>query len=174
MLRKNGLVVGLVLVLVLAVPADAHRADLIRAGKRVGPIKLYETTLRDARRWFGEPDERTVDERGCVKRVVRLLWRGELKVFAGRYKGETHPIAEVHVLDRSIISFEHGGLTIHTRRGIQVDEHQAKVRRAYPDARHETHRGHTHYIVEDPYDRVLVKVVDREVVALEARPFEWC
>jgi hypothetical protein len=36
------------------------------------------------------------------------------------------------------------------------------------------HKGHTHYIVEDEYDRVLVKVVDREVVVLEARPFEWC
>ena len=157
----------------LATPATAHRDDLIAAGKRVGPIKLYESTLQDARRWFGDPDTRTVDERGCV-RAVRLHWRGELKVFAGRYEGDTAEIAEVHVLDRSITSTEHGELEIHTRRDIRVGDPERMVRSAYPRARHETHRGHTHYIVDDDYDKILIKVVDDVVVALEAHPFEWC
>lgn len=143
------------------------------AGKRVGPIKLYETRLEEVKRWFGEPTSRTVDERGCVK-AVRLWWRGELKVFAGRYQGRTGEVAEVHVLDRTVRSSVHGDLTIHTRRDIRVGDSEGKVKRAYPRARHETHKGHTHYIVDDDYDKVLIKVVDAVVVALEAHPFEWC
>ena len=167
---RRALVLALTLLFVAA-PATAHDADLMRAGKRVGPIKLYETHPREARRWFGEPTSRTVDERGCVK-AVRLWWRGELKVFAGRGKSGT--IAEVHVLDRTISSTQHGDLTIHTRRGIRVGDSERDVRRAYPKADSDTHRGHTHYFVENEYDRLFVKVVDHEVVALEARPFEWC
>lgn len=165
--------VAIVTVALLAAPAFAHKRDLIRAGKRVGPIKLYETTVREVKRWFGEPTSRKVDERGCVRNVVQLRWRG-LKVFAGRYNDGRAPIAEAHVSAPTITSLRHGELAIHTRRYIRVGDSEAKVRRKYPGARHETHRGHTHYIVEDEYDRLLVRVEDRAVVKLEARPFEWC
>ena len=151
----------------------AHRADLIRAGKRVGPIKIYETTLRETKRWFGEPTSRKVVERACVRNVVVLRWGRDLKVYAGRYEGKTAPIAEVHVWD-TLHSSVHGDLTIHSRRYIRVGDSEKKVKRKYPGVRAETHEGHTHYMLEEPYDKVMAKVVDGTVVALEARPFEWC
>ena len=167
------ILVAIVTVAILAVPAFAHKVDLIRAGKRAGPIKLYETTIREAKRWFGEPTDRKVERRGCVRRVLRLRWPG-LKVYAGRYQNGWVPIAEVHVSAPTVTSSRHGGLAIHTRRYVRVGDTEAKVRRKYPGARHETHKGHTHYMVEDEYDRLLVRVEDRVVVKLEARPFEWC
>lgn len=167
------IVIVLVATCVVAAPASAHKRDLMRAGKRVGPIKLYETTLREAKRWFGEPTSRRVERRGCVRNVVRLRWPG-LKVYAGKYRGETAPIAEVHVSSPTITSARHGELAIHTRRYVRVGDSEAKVRRKYPGVKGETHRGHTHYIVEDDYDRVMVRVEERTVVKLEARPFEWC
>ena len=59
-------------------------------------------------------------------------------------------------------------------RGVRVGDSERDVKRAYPNARSDTHRGHTHYFIEDDYDRIFVKVVDGVVVALEAHPFEWC
>ena len=166
-------VVSVLVCLLIASPATAHKRDLMRAGKRVGPIKIYETTVREAKRWFGEPTSREVEERGCVRNVVQLRWPG-LKVFAGRYDNGRAPIAEVHVSAPTITSSQHGALAIHTRRYIRVGDSERKVRRKYPGARHETHKGHTHYMVEDDYDRVMVRVEERRVVKLEARPFEWC
>ena len=103
--------VAIVTVALLASPAFGHKRDLIRAGKRLGPIKLYETTVREVKRWFGEPTSRKVDERGCVRNVVQLRWPG-LKVFAGRYNDGRAPVAEAHVSAPVITSLHHGELAI--------------------------------------------------------------
>ena len=166
--------VSVLVILFLAAPATAHKRDLIRAGKRVGPIKLYETTVKEAKRWFGDPTRRRIVGRGCVQNVLELRWDGSLKVWAGRYENGRAPIAEAHVFAPTLTSTQHGALAIHTRRYIRVGDSERKVRRKYPNARAETHLGHTHYIVEDEYDRLYVRVEDGVAVKLEARPFEWC
>jgi hypothetical protein len=156
-----------------AAPAQAHPEDLIRAGERVGPIRLYETTVREAKEWFGEPDAKRVIRRGCV-RAVRLRWTGTFKMFAQRYRGRNEPIAEVHVLARTVTSTTFGTLKFHTLRDLRIGDSEKKLMREYPGARGETHAGHTHYVIEDRESRVLAKVVDGSVVALEAHPYEWC
>lgn len=158
----------------MGTPAQGHRSDLIAAGRRAGPIVLGETTVRQARRWFGEPTQRKVVEVGCI-RAVRLRWARRLQVFAPRYRGETEAIAEARVKRRTIDAGPKGEITVHTRRGLRVGDTEGKLRRLYPGARPETHRGHTHYSLASGFDgRLLAKVVRGRVTAMLTGPYEFC
>ena len=155
-----------------AAPTSAHWEDAIAAGRKAGPIKLGETTVRQAKRWFGEPNDQRVVEIGCTK-AVKVKWGEDLIVFAGRSEGKIYPIAEARVGTRVLRSDKLGDFRIHTRRGLRVGDSENRVRNLYPKADGQTHKGHTHYLLGDGA-QLLARVEAGEVVMLETRPYEWC
>jgi hypothetical protein len=75
-----------------------------------------------------------------------------------------------------ITSAEHGDLRVHTRRGLRIGDDENRLRELYPRSTGETHAGHTHYRLRtgDFGVYLMAKVVDGEVVQLEAWPYEFC
>ena len=153
-------------------PSIAHWEDAIIAGRKAGPIRLGETTIRQAKRWFGEPTDQRVVRIGCVK-AVKVKWGEDLIVFAGRDRDRIYPIAEARVGTPVLRSEKLGDFRIHTRRGLRVGDSEERVRELYPKADSQTHKGHTHYIIGEGAE-LLVRVDNGEVVMLETRPYEWC
>jgi hypothetical protein len=153
-------------------PAQAHPIDLMKPN-RAGPIIRGETTIAELRAWFGRPTGRTIERVGCV-RVIRARWGSELTVYASR--GEVRIAEAIFVRARRIGSAEHGDLRMHTSRGLRVGDSEDRLRELYPRAKGETHAGHTHYRLGtgDFGAYLMAKVVDREVVQLEAWPYEFC
>lgn len=170
--KKMLLVLSVALVSMAATPAVAHRADLITAKGKVGPIQNGETTISDMRDLFGDPSERKVVRVGC-SRVIKLRWGNELQTYTYRGDDSRH-IIDVKVLARRV----HAGdavYRIHTYKGLRVGDSEAKVKELYPDsAAGEPHNGHTHYLLGDRGTKLLAKVVDGFVVQLEAAPYEYC
>lgn len=157
--------------LAVAGVAEAHPRDAMRPIK-AGPIVRGQTTMADLRSWFGAPTRRTVVRVGC-ERVIRARWGRKLTVYVPT---ADRRVQAIFVKARRIRSSEHGPLAMHSRKGLRVGDPQRKLRRLYPRARPETHRGHTHYrLATGRYGAYLMaKVVDRRVVQLEAWPYEFC
>lgn len=172
MIEKTAVVIAAGLVLAAIAPAAAHRKDLVTPA-RAGPIRRGETTMNQMRRWFGAPDARVVRRVGCV-RVVKASWDQGLRVYASR--GDERIVEAVFVQSASVTSSRHGELAMHTRKGLSVGDRKRKLERLYPNAEPMTHAGHSHYRLRTAPSGsyLLAKVVGREVVQLEAWPFEFC
>lgn len=153
-------------------PAQAHRLDLMTPG-RAGPIVRGETTMRDLREWFGSPTQQQRLRVGC-ERVISAGWDGELRVYAALERPRT--VRAIFIRARNITSAEHGELTMHTRQRLRVGNSEARLRRLYPRSVPETHGGHTHYRLrtDDSGSYLMAKVVEGNVVQLEAWPYEFC
>lgn len=172
MFKKIGIAAASTLLAVcLVLPALGHDADLL-GERRAGPILLGETTLRQAKNWFGEPTSRKIVKIGCV-RAVKMRWGHRLTVLAEKYEGKTYPIAEARAQKRTITSSKHGDLTMHTKKGLMVGDPESKVNELYPSKEGHTHKGHTHYLLEQGR-MLMVKVVDEEVVEIVVGPYEFC
>jgi hypothetical protein len=158
--------------LVLAGGADAHRADMMTAN-RAGPIRRDQTTMSQLRTWFGAPTVQKIERVGCV-RAVRARWGDDLKVIA--WRGKPRRVAAIFVRRHTITSSEHGDLTFHTRRGLEVGDPHRKLRRLYPQAEGITHSGHTHYRLYTARTGgyLMAKVKNDKVIQFEAWPYEFC
>lgn len=67
--------------------------------------------------------------------------------------------------------------TFHTRKGLRVGDLERRLRRLHPRyLDNYAHKGHIHYLLaeSDRGTRLIAKVVDNEVVQLEAAPYEFC
>ena len=171
MIRKVLLTV-VVLVLGASSPAGAHSDDLITAAGKVGPIQNGDTTIRDMRNMFGDPTHRSVVRVGC-SRVIKLRWGNDLQTFTYR-ADENRKIIDVKVLARRVRAHD-AVYRFHTYKGLRVGDSEAKVRELYPGSEGgEPHNGHTHYLLGDRGTKLLAKVVDGQVVQLEAAPYEYC
>ena len=148
-------------------PVGAHEKDVMTA-KRVGPIQMNETTVREMKDMFGEPRSRKVVRVGCSK-VVRLRWNG---IQTMSYRSQD-VVVDVRVRSERVRS-KNGYYEFHTKRGLRVGNSEAWLRNKYPHRKGRTHAGHTHYILSDKGTRLLAKVVDETVVELEAAPYEFC
>jgi hypothetical protein len=153
----------------VAAPAIANDPELITA-RRAGPMKLSTSTFDDAKGFFGDPTSTSTKMVGCSK-VTDARWRGRLKMYF--YQDDRESVADIRVRDRTIRSGEMR-LTIHTRRGLKVDDSEARLQELYPHKKGITHHGHTHYILRDRESKLLAKVVDGVVVELEVAPYEFC
>jgi hypothetical protein len=158
---------------VLGGVAGAHRADLVAATGRAGPIRRDVTTMSEMRSWFGAPTSRKRVRVGCV-RVVRARWGKKLTVYATIDTPRT--VAAIFVRKPSVTSDVHGDLNFHTRRGLSVGDRERKLRRLYPGANPITHSGHTHYRLGTARSGgyLMGKVVRNRVVQLEVWPYEFC
>lgn len=155
-----------------AAPAQGHLIDLMTPN-RAGPIVRGATTMGDLRGWFGRPTDRKVIRVGCV-RVISAGWGSKLRVYASR--GEIRTAEAIFVRARRITSTDQGDLRVHTGRGLRVGDGEDRLRRLYPRSKPQTHAGHTHYrLGTNRYGAYLMaKVVDGDIVQLEAWPYEFC
>ena len=128
-----------------AVPATAHPSDVIRAGRRAGPLHLGETTRSEARAMFGAPDRRKLVSFGCVE-AKKLIWRNQL--VGTFWRGEDHPVLQVKIDARRVRTVAGEPVRIHTRKGLRVWDPLEKLRRLYPDATFHPHKGrHRHWLL---------------------------
>jgi hypothetical protein len=155
--------------------ASTRKLEHIRAGTRVGPIVLTETTLRRAQSWFGDPTGRRRMGLGCI-RAIRVRWGDRLEVFFST-RGRKRAI-EGTVGKRVITSRKHGSLEVHTRKGLKVGDSNSRLRRLYPRKRPFEHgRHYDWFLASGPADGRLVAITKRKrgpVVALFAGPYENC
>ena len=159
--------------LLVAAPASGHRADLLTAAGRVGPIERGETRYRDVKQWFGEPSSYKVVRVGCV-RLPRVRWGTRLEMIIGR-RSAGRTVQQVIVKKPVIQSREHGPLTFHTRKGLEVGDSEKRLRRLYPNAQGQTHSGHTHYSLNSGlHGRMLARVENGRVVNILVGPYEFC
>lgn len=169
-MRAGAVGIGAVLLVagLLGTPVAAHDRDLMTVGGRVGPIKTGETTVAEMRDMFGDVKSRAVIRVGCSK-VVRLRW-GKIQTF--NYRGENE-IVDVKIRAEKVPSRD-GVYRFHTRRGLRVDDSEARLRELYPGADGIEHGNHTHYILGQRGTKLMAKVIDGTVVELEAAPYEFC
>lgn len=153
--------------------AQAHNGKDVTTAK-AGPIVRGETTMRDMRDWFGDPDVRKTVRVGCV-RVIKARWNEGVKVFASRGEGP-NIVAAAFISRRTVASAEHGDLKLHTRKRLRVGDRERRLKRLYPNSKGITHAGHTRYRLRTGKHGgyVLGKVVDHKVVRLEVWPYEFC
>ena len=155
--------------------ASKRRVEHIRAGTRVGPIVLGETSLRRAQSWFGAPSGRRRMGLGCIE-AIRVRWGDGLEVFFST-RGRKRAI-EGTIRKRAISSREHGRLEVHTRKGLRVGDSNRRLRRLYPGKRPVEHgRHYDWFLAAGPTDGRLVAITKRKrgkVVALFAGPYENC
>jgi hypothetical protein len=167
-----GLVAGLV---ASAPPAAAHRADLVKAATRVGPIRFGVTTLRETRAHFGDPTSRKRVRLGCI-RAVRVRWGNKLQVMFTTDR--PHVAIEGTVRKRTIRSQERGPLTFHTGKGLRVGDRGARLRRLYPNVSPVRHGRHwDHFLVPSARFGRLVAITKTrrgKVAALFSGPYENC
>ena len=176
MLKRSfvGVVIGAVVV--TALPASAHRRDLMTPSGRVGAIiQTGETTNADMKEMFGRPTGKKIVRVGC-SRVVRLRWRGEIQTYA--YRGDPDRIVVDVKVNTSEVTARRLGDTyaFHTRKGLRVGDTEERLQELYPRRNGITHNGHTHYILGEHNGgpKLLGKVKDGVVVQLEAAPYEFC
>jgi hypothetical protein len=155
------------------VPASARLVEEIRAGRRIGPIRLGETTLSEARAWFGEPAARRRMQLGCI-RAIRARWGRRLVVF---FALGDRTAVQGTVRKRTITSDRHGELSIRTRRGLGIGDSNRKLRRLYPNARRVKHRRHwDHFLTREGRPRLvaITRTKRGRVAALFSGPYETC
>jgi hypothetical protein len=161
------------LVVLGAAPASARLVEEIRAGRRIGPIRLGATTLSDTRAWFGEPTARRRVQLGCI-RAIRARWGRRLVVF---YTVGDRTAVQGTVRKRTITSDRHGDLSIHTRRGLGIGDRNRKLHRLYPNARRVRHRRHwDHFLTREGRPRLvaITRTKRGRVAALFSGPYETC
>lgn len=158
--------------LVVGGTAGAHNGEDVTPNK-AGPIRRGETTMAQMRDWFGEPTATKVVRVGCI-RVNRVRWGQRLMVYAVR-DARRH-VSAIFVQRHTITSAEHGDLTVHTVKGLEVGDRERRLRNLYPNSEPITHSGHTHYRLDTNRfgEYVMAKVVDNRVVRLEVWPYEFC
>ena len=166
-------VLTVVAMVTLSVPAQAHRADVVVNGTRVGPIKLGETNLRQVKRWFGEPTSYKVVRVGCIH-LPRVRWGRRLTMIIGRPSvGRTDVEAEVR--NPVIESSKHGPISVHTRKGLAIGDTEVELLTLYPNAEGEFHDGHTHYLLKFTQEGKLIADVEGGIVlSLLTGPYEFC
>lgn len=172
-LRRTGEVAAgfAILLLIGSVPASAHREDWMKPA-RAGPIHQGETTMPEMKAWFGDPTSKKIIRVACV-RVRRVKWGDDIKVYVNRDLNTTDAI---FIRSRTITSAEHGDLTMHTRKGLRIEDSERKLVRLYPNAEPITHAGHTHYRLKTGRwaSYLMAKVVDGVVIQFESWPYEFC
>jgi hypothetical protein len=167
--------VGAALVILVAGPSNAHKADLFTAN-RVGPIKIGKTTLKQTKAWFGDPSKRRKVTVGCDVELTRVKWGNRLKIYFGR-SGKKRVVSEVWVRDRTITFDGIGDLTMHTRKGLKVGDKVKRLKNLYPKAKRYKFKGRAWYELRPAgpvKGRVRAYVKDGGVVALTNPPWEYC
>jgi hypothetical protein len=166
--------VGALLVFVLAGanPVAGHPRDLM-SPNRAGPIIRNQTTMTELRSWFGAPDDRRGVRIGC-SRLTQARWNPDVTAYLSR--GAPGIVVATFIRSERVESDEHGGLRIHTARGLRVGDREGKLRRLYPNAEGDTHAGHTHYRLRTSRNGgyLMAKVIGNRVVRFENWPFEFC
>jgi hypothetical protein len=159
----------------MAPSASAAPMDQIRANKRIGPIRFGDTTMREAKSWFGAPTSRRRMRLGCI-RAIRVRWGRKLEVFFTTTK--PHAAIEGTVRRRTTRSRVHGRLTIHTRKGLRVGDRNRRIRKLHPNARPLRHGNHWDYFLVPAtrYGRLVAITHTKRgrVAALFAGPYENC
>ena len=136
MRRHIAVLTAVVLILPVGAAAFAHKADLIGRG-RVADLRYGRATFDDAVDLFGSPtNRRRVD--GCVRTLI-ARWSG-IKLWFDRSE-PSRVVINGFVLDRNVPTADGGSMTIHTRRGLRVEDTVKKLKRLYPDARGSRARG---------------------------------
>ncbi len=103
------------IIVLLAGSASAHPVDVVKPGRRLGPIKFGSTTLAQTKEWFGSPTQRKRVKLCGSYPYTRVKWGRKLRVFF--YKGDDGQIASLGSIHRRRIkSRQHGKLGFHTKR----------------------------------------------------------
>lgn len=173
--KTSFLIIVLLMVTLMAGSAAAHKVDVVKAGKRLGPIHLFETTLDEAKSWFGSPTGRRTVQLGCIQ-AIRVKWGRKLMVFFD--KSKDHVAIQGEIRRRHLRSAKHGVLRPHTVKGLRVKDSHRKLRRLYPNADAFRHGGHYDYFLRSsPHRGKLVAITEYKrghVRRLFAGPYETC
>lgn len=173
--RKSLVGMSVALVVLTAAPAVARPADLVKAGSRLGPIRLSETTLDDARSWFGAPSVRRRVRLACI-RAIEVKWGKRLLVYF-EAAGD-HDAVQGEIRRRRLRSRNHGLLKLRTVKGLRVEDGHRRLRRLYPRANGERHGNHFDYLLRSSPGGgrlvALTKYRKGRVKGLFAGPYETC
>ncbi len=173
---RHAVVVALVVTTLLTSPAPAHKLDTAVGGKRLGPVRFNQTTLRKAKAWFTAPSQRKTVQLGCIK-AVKVTWRArELVVYFT--KSKPHLAIEGSISKRAIKSRRHGTLRMHTRLGLNIGDGNRRLRRLYPGKSPSRHANHYDWFLAASPNGGRLVVLTRTrrgpVAALFAGPYETC
>jgi hypothetical protein len=177
-LTKVAIVVVIVALVALALTSEdpevlaAHKTDLINR-KKAGPVKIAETTLKDAKKIFGKPDTNKIVRRGCIK-VRRARWGNALTIYFG--KGPKGVATEVRVRKKEVGTKTEGRLRIHTKKGLKVGNPTGKVKDLYPRAQSYKVKGKKVWeLKRNTLKGRLQAVTDNGAVdTLANAPYEYC
>lgn len=139
--------------------------------RKAGPIVRGETTFRDVKSWFGDPDRKNRHDYQCI-RVIDAVWKGELKVLFDTFD---KTMVVTIVRDRNILSQKHGQIEFQTRKGLRVGDRARRLHDLYPNAERHEHSGFNHHILRRRGDgRLEATTEDRRVTELRTFPYEAC
>lgn len=172
-LRSFGALVLAATIAALATTArvEAHPTDAIVTGTRAGPLVIGETTLDDAKNWFGNPESLTKRRYQCIG-VINAVWAG-LRL---KFSQELQRLVEIEIRADEIESAEHGRLRFHTRRGLRVGDTVLHIQQKYPDGAFYMHDLHIHHVLHLRFPVGRVEATSRLgfVTELLVAPWELC
>ena len=167
---RRTLTIGLVLAQVLMGSALADLEDLVST-QRAGPFRRGDTTYRQAKDWFGQPDRVTRHRYQCI-RVIDARWRDKFRVTFDTFD-KTMVFATIK--RRVVNSDQHGRLTFHTRKRLTIGDSSKELHRKYPDARRHEHKNFNHHIlVSNDRGRLEATTKNGRVIELRSFPYEAC
>lgn len=151
---------------------SAHNHHLFTTSK-AGPIKRGETTFDEVKDWFGQPTSKSRHSYQCIT-VVDARWRGRLRIMFEVFQGEKTmmvAIAKRPTLESKV----HGGLRLHTRKGLHIGDRARELRNKYPNATVHEHDGYNHHILASTgRGRLEATTQDGRVTELRTFPYEAC
>lgn len=172
---RGCLLAALTAAAVTAGPAAARPVDLVKGGSRLGPIRLFETTLAQTKSWFGAPTSRRWVRLGCIK-AIEVKWGEKLLVYFET--GGDHTAVEGEIRRRRLRSKQHGLLRPQTIKGLRVGDGHRKLNRLYPKAAANRHGDHFDYFLRSSPERgrlvALTKYRRGRIKGLFAGPYETC
>ena len=162
-MRSKFLVAVPFLVLLVAAPSGAATTEVSITPDRLGPLKIAETTLEEAKAHLGEPTNVRHLGRGCWDGMKRLSWGPDLKILFVR--SEDHHVVQMPKVSAKDLDVAAGDRwRVSTGRELQVGDSERRLLDLYPRAKSRGGRSYT-LIVKDGYKYLSARLDQADRVA---------
>ena len=137
-------------ILVVGPTAAAATTEATITVNGLGPLKIGETTLAEAKDQLGEPTKVNPLGDGCFARMKRLSWGDDLKILFV-HSGGQHVVHTPKVMAKQFPVAGNDRWQVATARGLQVGDSMERMFELYPNADNHGSGRTYNLLVKDEY-----------------------
>lgn len=125
---------------------------------RLGPLKIGETTLAEAKEQLGDPTKINPIGDGCFPRMKRLSWGDDLKILFV-YSEDHHVVHTPKVMAKQFPVAGNDRWHVATAKGLEVGDSKERMLELYPNADNNG-SGRTYNLVVKDEHKYLTATLD--------------